>query len=149
MFKPKFRYTLDESQTSKPQALLTQHRTAARRVVDSLSCLAYHKMLHLLPKSRVGGISGPEAYHEKNTPNVDACARIHFQMKIFDWAPLPTPNKKLAFCSIILLSNSTLQILSSTPHSSKLHSSTSISALLLPDCSISSYYDKGLVKAHV
>ena len=44
---------------------MTQHRTAARRVVVSLSCFAYHKMLRLLPKSKVGGIPGPEAYHKK------------------------------------------------------------------------------------
>ena len=33
---------------------------------------------------RVGGIPGPKPYHEKNTPSVDACARIHFQMRISD-----------------------------------------------------------------
>ena len=45
---------------------MTQHRTAARRVIVSLSCFAYHKILRLLPISKVGGIPGPEAYHKKN-----------------------------------------------------------------------------------
>ena len=40
-------------------------------------------MLRFLPKSKVGGIPGLEAYH-KNTPNVNACAEIHFQIKISD-----------------------------------------------------------------
>ena len=45
----------------------------------------YHKILHLLPKSKVGGTPGPKAYHDKYTPSVDACAEIHFQMKISDF----------------------------------------------------------------
>ena len=74
-------------------------RAAARMVFVSLSCLAYHKMLRLLPKSNVGGIPAPEVHHEENTPNVDACARIHFQMKISDLSVCTNP-KNLAFLQI-------------------------------------------------
>ena len=61
---------------------MTQHRTAARRVFVSLSCFAYHKMLRLLPNWRLVGSQGLKRI--KNTPDVDACAEIHFQMKIPD-----------------------------------------------------------------
>ena len=80
------------------------------RVVVSLSCFAYHKMLCLLPKSKVGGIPGPEAYQKNNTPNVDACAQIHFQMKISDSSASTNP-KKARFSSYSIF---------------KLHSSNSI-----------------------
>ena len=61
--------------------VVTQHHTAARRVVASLSCFAYHTMLRLLPNRGLVGSQGLKRTI-KNMPNVDACAEIHFQMKI-------------------------------------------------------------------
>eukprot|EP00493_Phyllostaurus_siculus_P006769 UN06840 len=55
-------------------------------------------MLRLLPKSKVGGIPRSDAYH-KSTPDVNACANIHFQMKIPDLSASTNP-KKLAFLQI-------------------------------------------------
>eukprot|EP00493_Phyllostaurus_siculus_P020456 UN20781 len=109
-------------------------------------------MLRLLPNRRLVGSQGLKG-KRKNTPNVDACAEIHFQMKIFRLKRLYQPQTKLAFLQI-QSSSSALQVLSSSStlifklHSSnyifKLHSSNSIfnfnlSALLSPNCSISSY----------
>eukprot|EP00493_Phyllostaurus_siculus_P012331 UN12508 len=54
-------------------------------------------MLRLLPKSKVGGIPGPKAYHEK-MPSVDACDEIHFQIKISELST-STNLKKAHFSS--------------------------------------------------
>ena len=99
--------------------VVTQHHTAARRVVASLSCFAYHTMLRLLPNRGLVGSQGLKRTI-KNKPNVNACAEIHFQMKIPDLSKrLYQPEKN--------------------SHSFKFKFQTSISALLSPNCSISSY----------
>ena len=98
--------------------------------VISLSCFVYHKMLRLLSNRGLVGSQGLKRTI-KNTPNVDACAEIHFQMNIFDLSASTNP-KKLAFLQIqssnfnssnyilqLLSSNCNLQILSSKLHSSK------------------------------
>ena len=54
-------------------------------------------MFRLLPRSKLDGAPGPEAYH-KNTPNIDACAEIHFQMKISNLSASTNP-KKVRFSS--------------------------------------------------
>ena len=43
----------------------TPDRCQKASCLTTLSCFAYHKMLRLFPKSKVGGISGLEAYHKK------------------------------------------------------------------------------------
>ena len=63
--------------------VVTQPHTAARRVVASLSCFAYHTMLRLLPNRGLVGSRGLKRTI-KNKPNVNACAEIHFPMKIPD-----------------------------------------------------------------
>ena len=73
--------------------VVTQHHTAARRVVASLSCFAYHTMLRLLPNRGLVGSQGLKRTMKKNTPNVDACAEIHFQMKISDLSASTRPKK--------------------------------------------------------
>ena len=72
--------------------VVTQHHTAARRVVASVSCFAYHTMLRLLPNRGLVGSQGLKRTI-KNKPNVNACAEIHFQMKIFDLNASTNPKK--------------------------------------------------------
>ena len=122
---------------------MTQHRTAARRVVISLSCFGYHKMLRLLPKSKVGGIPGPEAYHKKYAQRrrlrLNSLPNEDFRLK-----RLCQPEKSSLFFKFniqislfsLLSSNCTLQNLSSN---CILQILSSISALLSPDCSISNH----------
>ena len=113
------------------------------------------EMLRLLPKPRVGGIPGPEAHHEKNTPNVDACAEIHFQMKISDLSASTNPKKaRFSSNSIFKLRSSTFYLQTALfkfylqtaffkiylqTAFFKFYLQPSISALLSPDSSISSH----------
>ena len=62
---------------------MTQHHTAARKVVASPSCFAYHTMLRALPNRGLVGSQGLKRTI-KNKPNINACAEIHFPMKIPD-----------------------------------------------------------------
>eukprot|EP00493_Phyllostaurus_siculus_P017701 UN17974 len=55
------------------------------------------KCFAFFPNRRVGGNPGIAAY-QKNSPNVNACAEIHFQMKVSD-LNASTNSKKARFSS--------------------------------------------------
>ena len=125
------------------QNKILQDRTAARMAVVSLSCSAYHKMLRLIPKSNVGGIPWPEAYHIKFSQR----RRLHrnsLPNEDFRLKRLYQPEKSLPFFKFnlqtslfnLLSSNYILQILSSNCTLqilfSKVHSSNSIFNFNIP-----------------
>ena len=90
---------------------MIQHRTAARRIVVSLSDFAYHKMLYLLPNRGSVGFQGLKRTIKKLRPTskfVPEKPRIHFQMKISDLSAI-TNQKKVRFSS-----NSIFKLHSST-----------------------------------
>ena len=106
-------------------------------------------MLRLLLNRGLVGSQGGKAYHEKIRPTStfapEFTSKWRFPIKrLYRYQP----QTKFAFLQIILSSNFTLQAPLYTFWVSIPHSSTSISVLFLPDCSISSYYHKGLVKVH-
>ena len=82
-------------------------------------------MLRLLPKLRVGGIPGPEAYQIKMIRPRRRLRRKFTSKNEASptWAPLPNPKIKLFFFKV---------------RAFKFYLLTSISALLSPNCSISS-----------
>ena len=127
---------------------MKQHRAADKRVVVSLSCFAYHKMLRLLPKSKVGGIAGPEVYHKKYAQRRRLC-RNSLPNEDFRLKRLYQPKKSSLFFKFNL-QTSLCNLLSSTKKTAlfkfylqtaffKFYLQASISALLSPNCSISSH----------
>ena len=150
VFKPKFRYTFDGAvKTSRTQALLWRNiGPLPRKCAVSLSSLRIVKKCGVFfQRSRVlAGSQGLKRTKWKiNTPNVDACAVINSTSKseVFPtWAPLPNHKEMKASLS----KSTSFQI-----HSSKCSFKTAffqtsifkfylpISALLLPNCSTSSF----------
>ena len=78
---------------------MTQHRTTARKVVVSISCFAYGKRLCLLPKSKVGGIPGPEAYHKKYAQRRCLCRNSLLNEDFRLTVSASTKSKKARFSS--------------------------------------------------
>ena len=113
---------------------MTQHRTAARRVVVSLSCFAYHKMLRLLPNRGLVGSQGLKRTMKKIRPTSTLAPEFTSKWRFPTWAPLPT-RKKLAFLQIqssnFALQPSIFKLLSLNSIF-KLHSSNSIFKLQSP-----------------
>eukprot|EP00493_Phyllostaurus_siculus_P010441 UN10584 len=59
-------------------------------------------MLHLLPSRGLVGSQGLK-YTKQNTPSVNACAEIHFQMKISGLSASTNPKNSLSSNSIVKL----------------------------------------------
>ena len=106
MFKPKFRYRKSNAQAA---SVVTQHRTAARRVVVSLYCFAYHKMLRLLPHRGLVGsqglkrtktkYAGRQRLYRNSLPNEDLPFERFYQPKKLDF--LQTQSSDFCNCSNI------------------------------------------------
>ena len=136
---------------------MIQHHNAARRVVVSLSCFAYHKIFRLLPTRGLMGSQRLKRTIKKNTPKVDGCAEMQFQTKISDLSVSTNP-KKACFSSNAIFklhpSNSIFKLQSSNSifklHTSnsifKLHSSNSIFKLQSSSASFAILFNFKLLK---
>ena len=84
-----------------------------------------HEMLHLLPNRGMMGSQCFKCTKKKRTPNVNVCAKIHFQINISDLSTSTNP-KKARFSSNSIFCQSSNETLKSEMFISTVHFGTSV-----------------------